>query len=152
MNCPKCNIPLAAAVYESTVAVDRCPHCRGLWLDKNELEQLEEAARPHHPGATFQMDSVARTFELRSKASLPAITCPKCARPLERKEYGFCSAILIDVCPTCEGLWLDRDELETLEGFFEVAREEVEETELTGRLKHLLSGLLHSFSKPTNNR
>jgi hypothetical protein len=35
--------------------------------------------------------------------------CPKCGRVLKEVEaYGTC----IDICPGCQGLWLDRGELE----------------------------------------
>jgi Zn-finger nucleic acid-binding protein len=54
------------------------------------------------------------------------IACPKCGDPMARREYGFCSQVLIDVCPRCHGVWLDHRELGALEVFFERARGEAE--------------------------
>jgi hypothetical protein len=39
MRCPKCGERLAT-VQHLDVTVDECPACRGMWLDKGELEQV----------------------------------------------------------------------------------------------------------------
>ncbi len=45
--CPDCMEPLACFKYPQTlVAVDMCPKCKGIWLDKGELEELK-AVRTH---------------------------------------------------------------------------------------------------------
>lgn len=43
MRCPKCQkIKLDAFIYafDSGIELDRCPQCQGVWLDKNELDQV----------------------------------------------------------------------------------------------------------------
>lgn len=37
--------------------------------------------------------------------------CPKCGNSLIVEKYG---EVEIDVCPSCKGLWLDANELETI--------------------------------------
>lgn len=37
--------------------------------------------------------------------------CPKCGHKLSTQQY---SRVEIDVCPSCRGLWLDANELETI--------------------------------------
>ena len=39
MHCPKCGTELYSQVFRG-VTVDKCPHCKGTWLDEGELEQL----------------------------------------------------------------------------------------------------------------
>ena len=40
MNCPKCdNVALKAETYES-VEIDRCPQCKGTWLDDGEIIKI----------------------------------------------------------------------------------------------------------------
>jgi hypothetical protein len=39
--CPRCGIALAQREHHG-VAVDECSTCGGIWLDKGELEQLNE--------------------------------------------------------------------------------------------------------------
>ncbi len=38
--------------------------------------------------------------------------CPKCGADLKEVKHGH---ILIDVCPSCKGVWLDAGELEMIE-------------------------------------
>lgn len=37
--------------------------------------------------------------------------CPKCGQPLATKTCGL---VEIDLCPSCQGLWLDANELATI--------------------------------------
>lgn len=37
--------------------------------------------------------------------------CPRCAQPLKEVQHH---GIPVDICPRCEGVWLDKGELEAL--------------------------------------
>ena len=39
MKCPNCNINLLMADKQG-VEIDYCPECRGIWLDRGELEKI----------------------------------------------------------------------------------------------------------------
>ncbi len=41
MNCPTCNITLLMTERQG-VEIDYCPQCRGIWLDRGELEKIIE--------------------------------------------------------------------------------------------------------------
>lgn len=41
MNCPNCNIPLTIA-ERLKVEIDYCTQCRGVWLDRGELDKILE--------------------------------------------------------------------------------------------------------------
>lgn len=41
MKCPNCNTSLAIA-DRSGVEIDYCPDCRGIWLDRGELDKIIE--------------------------------------------------------------------------------------------------------------
>ena len=43
MNCPACNVALDERNYQG-LEVDHCPQCKGLWLDFDELDLLEDTA------------------------------------------------------------------------------------------------------------
>ncbi len=49
--------------------------------------------------------------EKRRQKELHWMRCPKCGHQLATEHYG---AVEIDVCPSCRGLWLDANELETI--------------------------------------
>jgi uncharacterized protein len=48
MNCPQCNITLVMA-ERSGVEIDYCPQCRGIWLDRGELDKIIERASQANP-------------------------------------------------------------------------------------------------------
>ena len=41
MKCPICNVDLVMA-DRSGVEIDYCPKCRGIWLDRGELDKIIE--------------------------------------------------------------------------------------------------------------
>ncbi|WP_157219859.1 TFIIB-type zinc ribbon-containing protein [Flavisphingomonas formosensis] len=55
MPCPVCKVPLLMSDRQG-VEVDYCPQCRGVWLDRGELDKIVERSGPParapqlHPG------------------------------------------------------------------------------------------------------
>ena len=43
MNCPKCGVTLSVSERQG-VEIDYCPQCRGVWLDRGELDKVIERA------------------------------------------------------------------------------------------------------------
>ena len=41
MNCPICNVSLLLSEKQG-IEIDYCPKCRGIWLDRGELEKIIE--------------------------------------------------------------------------------------------------------------
>lgn len=41
MNCPICNVSLLLSDKQG-IEIDYCPKCRGIWLDRGELEKIIE--------------------------------------------------------------------------------------------------------------
>ncbi|HEX8261639.1 MAG TPA: zf-TFIIB domain-containing protein [Allosphingosinicella sp.] len=51
MSCPHCAVPLVMSERQG-VEIDYCPQCRGIWLDRGELDKiLERAAADFGPAA-----------------------------------------------------------------------------------------------------
>ncbi len=53
----------------------------------------------------------AAEAEKRRLKELHWMHCPKCGQELATEQHG---PVEIDLCPSCRGLWLDADELETI--------------------------------------
>lgn len=52
MNCPVCVQTTLTVTERQGVEIDFCPKCRGVWLDRGELDKiLERAATYHQPAA-----------------------------------------------------------------------------------------------------
>src|SRR5687767_4689261 len=43
MTCPHCAVPLVMSERQGT-EIDYCPTCRGIWLDRGELDKIIERA------------------------------------------------------------------------------------------------------------
>ena len=53
MKCPICLYPELAMTSREGIEIDYCPECRGVWLDRGELDKIIErsgamATRPDH--------------------------------------------------------------------------------------------------------
>ena len=48
MNCPSCKIPLVMSERQG-IEIDYCPECRGIWLDRGELDKIIERSVNEQP-------------------------------------------------------------------------------------------------------
>lgn len=46
MHCPRCEVEVLDEKTRDGVTIDTCPSCRGVWLDRGELERLIARALP----------------------------------------------------------------------------------------------------------
>lgn len=52
MPCPVCSVPLTLSERQG-IEIDYCPQCRGVWLDRGELDKIiERSASPAQPPQT----------------------------------------------------------------------------------------------------
>ncbi|WP_229956125.1 TFIIB-type zinc ribbon-containing protein [Parasphingorhabdus litoris] len=65
MPCPVCNVSLMISERQG-VEIDFCPQCRGVWLDRGEIDKIVERSRPaeipraeqtYRPDRTIYSDS-----------------------------------------------------------------------------------------------
>jgi Zn-finger nucleic acid-binding protein len=54
-DCPRCGVGLAMTERQG-IEIDYCPQCRGVWLDRGELDKILErsATAPEPPGPAAQ--------------------------------------------------------------------------------------------------
>lgn len=99
MNCPNCNVTLVA-VKRDGIDMETCRSCRGMWLTRQEMEDLENEA--------FDLgddNKGTRVFDLTTDTR----KCPECSKPMNRSEYRFYD-LEIDFCGEGHGFWLEADE------------------------------------------
>jgi len=49
LKCPACPESTLALSERQGVEIDYCPHCRGVWLDRGELDKLVELSARQSP-------------------------------------------------------------------------------------------------------
>lgn len=45
MKCPHCKDPTLVLSERQGIEIDYCPECRGIWLDRGELDKILEKSR-----------------------------------------------------------------------------------------------------------
>ncbi len=136
MYCPKCTTLLTKKFYKGMIEVDYCPACRGMWLDFDELDRLEDVA--------FDQDE--RKGSLLHRQSETSYPCPRCQARLQEFQYRLYD-LKLECCPDQHGFWLDAGEEARVMGIMasraaEIKRKVDAEFEWRGLLKQM-----HAFLK-----
>src|SRR3546814_10420381 len=73
MKCPTCDNVNLAMTDRQGIEIDYCPQCRGIWLDRGELDRLIERAEQAAPAMPPAMPprSEEHTSELQSLMRIP---------------------------------------------------------------------------------
>ena len=76
MKCPNCNETLLMS-ERNKIEIDYCPSCRGVWLDKGELDKMlayaehqnapQYNARPYDNNSAFGSQSMPANYNRRHK-------------------------------------------------------------------------------------
>lgn len=104
MKCPKCDDSLALIEVRGT-KVDKCPACRGIWFDEKELEAILEV----RPSELRPLGGQENEAFNRVRGN-----CPRDGSELMRVSSARESDVVVDVCPACQGIWLDGGELQRI--------------------------------------
>lgn len=62
MNCPNCNETLVMADRQG-VEIDYCPKCRGVWLDRGELDKIIERSNTFYSGQEQNQPTQQRPYD-----------------------------------------------------------------------------------------
>ena len=98
MDCPRCHTGLSIEKYQG-IEVDRCSSCNGMWLEYNELDELEDKA--------MDDDDVKGSVMFRSYQG--DLHCPTCRSGMQMFHYRAFD-LEMDFCPNEHGFWLDSGE------------------------------------------
>jgi uncharacterized protein len=107
--CPACGSNLNLYRVFS-MQFEGCPKCKGIWLVKDELRKLKNRVEG---GSLRWLNDEIENLEKTSVISTnrPCVKCKKVK--MVSVNFGK-SSILIDWCPQCHGMWLDRSEFEAV--------------------------------------
>ena len=113
MRCPDCTQelvpPAPAGEGDEREPGVRCPGCGGRWLDEASFLAAQDRADPehdwHHTDLWSRRDGFAFAPSRRA--------CPSCGETMLLLRYGD-TAVEVDHCEPCHGLWLDGQELERI--------------------------------------
>ena len=110
--CPVCNANLDLyAIFG--IKIEGCSKCKGIFLDKDELRSLKDKTSKGSWQTLRWMDDEVEAIG-KTNAMPAKRLCPKCEGiKMICASFGD-SKIIIDWCPKCHGVWLDRDEFQEI--------------------------------------
>ena len=118
MYCPRCEAVLQDNILGGIV-YQKCSKCGGFWFDKGELHQIRQEK---------DWFKIATNIEnASSKITKGSLKCPRCSELLHTIEYSHETGIKVNVCPKCEGLWLDSTEIQAIKRATETWGEKLKE-------------------------
>lgn len=129
MICPHCQHNLREIVYEG-VSINTCDNCGGNWLDKGEIVHINETREVTFTAEDHQkLKEAGQTVTKKNIQRDNPIQCPRCNVPMETLNYAYSTGVMVDHCPKCDGLWLDKGELETIQMIIEEWEDKTPEIE-----------------------
>jgi len=123
MNCPKCigklnkveikfheiaNMPKQKGAAVTSLEVDQCFVCNGVWFDAGELEKYIEKKLTIVDSAPIDINLIVDFDKKVAK-------CPRCNVDMVKKQAPKAKDIIIDFCEKCHGVWLDSTEIDRIE-------------------------------------
>lgn len=112
--CPSCGNNLKQKTYKG-VRIDECEKCHGMWFDKDELRRAKDATDDDLAWLDFELfeQKDGKFSSIKSEKK-----CPSCSSYLQSLQY-MDSKVTIDLCPSCDGVWLDQNELKKIIQYLE---------------------------------
>jgi len=113
MKCPRCKTHELSTITVSSLHLDQCKSCEGVWFDSEELRALLDSGKE---------TSLSTDLEISLKGEIIAneqpgdihLKCPRCNSGMKRYLYGYSSQVLVDGCESGCGVWIDDGELSIL--------------------------------------
>ena len=102
MTCPRCERTTLEELDRDGLTIDRCPQCRGVWLDRGELEKLiaragqEVAEIRAHPARDRDWDDDDDDDDRRRSSApygQPQPGAPHGQAPYHRKKRGWLDSL-----------------------------------------------------------
>lgn len=130
--CPACGENLSGySVFK--MSIEACDKCKGVLLDRDELRKLKDRCTKGSWQTLRWMDDEVEAIG-NANAVASKRSCPKCeGSQFVTASFGD-SKILVDWCPKCNGIWLDRGEFQEILEFLKSKLNKV----TSGEMKKLL--------------
>jgi Zn-finger nucleic acid-binding protein len=86
-----------------------------------------------------QMRAKLDAERAKAERTQPSMKCPRCGAALQEKQFHHA---VVDVCPSCNGMWLDAGEIEIIGKSFQEEHS----------ARNVFSDLRNLFHKPSGKR
>ena len=105
MDCPRCKSALIEEIYHEQLTM-RCIQCYGIMIKQRSLFNVIQKLSDELIYGDYKITST----EAKNN-SAPVDRCPGCSTNMDHYGYMESKDAMIDVCPSCNWLWADPQEL-----------------------------------------
>jgi Zn-finger nucleic acid-binding protein len=107
MHCPRDKSELETITLHDT-QVEKCSTCAGMFVKHGALNRIAEYTAGDLEFSTVDGDTLQHDDEYGATA------CPNDGTVMRKVDFNVDTSIILDYCSSCEGFWLDGDELERI--------------------------------------
>jgi Zn-finger nucleic acid-binding protein len=130
--CPACGATLDLYTVFG-IKVEACSKCKGILLDRNELRSLKDKTSKGSWQTLRWMDDEVEAID-KTKAMPARRLCPRCeGTKMVCAGFGD-SKVIIDWCPKCQGVWLDRDEFQEIMQYLREKLDKISSAEMRSKV------------------
>lgn len=120
MRCPVDGTALTAMDYEG-VTIHACGMCGGECVSGEALAHIVSVRETMFDEETRRVLSTFTPIHgVPAGEPERALRCPSCEAEMGVVNYSNDSGVIVDRCPVCSAVWLDRDELEHIQILMEM--------------------------------
>ncbi|GLQ31825.1 rhomboid family intramembrane serine protease [Litoribrevibacter albus] len=106
--CPHCRQEQLDATHYHEEELDICRSCGGIWFERGELNSLISKVDNGEDASDYA--------SLLGASNGPSkLKCPDCSSTLHKYQLLKDYDVEVDICRSCNGVWVDREELEKVE-------------------------------------
>lgn len=116
MQCPQCE-NLLVAVHAPGLELDQCAGCHGIWFDEAELRPFIQLVLETRDDIEFGEYDPSRLSWSVPGGDEELFPCPVCRTEMQKMNYAVDSNVIVDRCPRCHGLWVEKSEIRDLAEF-----------------------------------
>lgn len=113
--CPRCDRELTLCEHGEDALIE-CIGCGGVWLTESAFGELVSGAHERSIADSLPIAPEPAPLPPLERHPVRYLKCPECREPMNRKNFGEVSGVMIDVCRR-HGLWFDLHELEHIRRF-----------------------------------
>lgn len=118
MNCPSCKHSLRPISYEH-VDIHTCDHCGGEFVGPEQLAHVVRTRLARFPHELLAALSSRTPIFGTPSDECRTLSCPGCGGQTRTINYSGDTAVFVDRCEDCGGIWLDASELEKVQALTE---------------------------------
>lgn len=141
--CPACmNLLNLYTVF--SMEFEGCPKCKGIWLVRDELRRLKNREDTSLRWLNEEIENIEKAHGMATNRS-----CVKCKTSLMVSVMFGKSAIVVDWCPTCYGMWLDQGEFEAITRYLKDELAQMHSQEIEKQAAEDVKRVLHGGPEST---